>query len=97
MTASGRFTRYIPTLDEQGSYTGPFSTFAEYHSFAMGFGAAATCSTVIMSAIAAYAVLQGTRRHRRSGHWRDLAKEPAYALGALAFGRGLFCTSVIPM
>lgn len=93
----GGLKRYWPTIDETGSYTGPFSTFAEYHSAAMGLGAAATCDVGLMTLVAAYAVGQGANRKRHSEHWRDLVKEPAYALGAIGIGRWLFCEASLAL
>lgn len=86
-----RFGHYWPTIDERGAYTGPLSTFAEWHSLALGVGAAATCNVALMATVAAYAVGQGANRKRHSTHWRDLAREPAYALGGIAVGRWVFC------
>lgn len=79
--------QYLPTIQERGSYTGPLSTFAEYHSLGIGFIAALAGGDVFTGAVG-YALGTGGGKARRSGHMQDAAQEPAYlAVGAaLAFG-----------
>lgn len=85
--------RIIPlTLDESGwAYNGPFSTYKEAHSFILGFGAGVAGEPTLSAAVASYAVGRGVTKKRDDGkradaHWRQVAEEPAYAVGALALG-----------
>lgn len=78
---------YLPTIQERGRYTGPFSTFAEYHALGVGFIGALVAPDAL-EAVVAYGAGSGTGKARRSGHALDAAKELGYtALGAaLAIG-----------
>lgn len=95
------------TLDESGwEYNGPFSTYKEIHSAVLGFGAGLTDSPELQSAVTAYAIGRGATKHRddegerADAHWRQVAEEPAYALGAMSVGhmikRGDAVASVLP-
>lgn len=82
------------TLNESGwEYNGPFSTYKEFHSAILGFGAGVSGNPALMSAVTAYALGRGATRHRDNNgeradaHWRQVAEEPAYALGAMAVGK----------
>lgn len=96
-----RLNDLIPlTVEESGwAYDGPFSTYKEFHSAILGFGAGFTGSPEAASAVVAWAVGRGTKKPRDKGeradaHWRQVAEEPAYALGAMSVGR-LFRTGGI--
>lgn len=65
---------YLPSVKERGKYTGPFSTFAEYHAVGVGFA----LGPDNVGAVAAYGVGSGSGKIRRSGHLRDAWKEMAY-------------------
>lgn len=66
---------YLPSKQERGRYTGPFSTFAEYHALAVGFALGPRFAEVA----AAYGTSHGAGKCRRSGHLTDAWKELAYA------------------
>lgn len=73
---------YLPTVQERGRYTGPFSTIAEYHAFAVGF-IIVLVDPGLLEPVIAYAVGSGGGKARRSGHVQDAAQELAYTgLGA---------------
>lgn len=85
--------RYIPiTLDESGwSYNGPFSTYKEAHSFILGIGAGVTGQPELQAGVAAWALGRGSRARKDDGkradaHLRQVAEEPAYAVGGMALG-----------
>lgn len=80
-------TRYLPSVKESGKYTGPLSTFAEYHAVGVGFALGPRSGEVL----AAYGAGSGAGKCRRSGHLTDAWKEMAYVgvgagLHALVFG-----------
>lgn len=71
--------QYLPSVQERGRYTGPFSTFAEYHALGVGFALGPQSGEVL----AAYGAGSGAGKARRSGHLRDAWRELAYVgLGA---------------
>lgn len=65
---------YLPTRQERGKYTGPLSTFSEYHALGVGFALGPEFSGVA----AAYAAGSGGGKLRRSGHIRDAMQEVGY-------------------
>jgi len=76
---TARVRPYLPTRQERGSYTGPLSTFAEYHAVGVGFALGPHSADVL----AAYGAGSGGGKARRSGHLTDAWKELAYVgLGA---------------
>jgi len=75
--------RYLPSRQERGKYTGPLSTFAEYHAVGVGFAAGVEPS--LLEPVAGYAAGTGAGKCRRSGHLSDAAKE----LGYTGLGVGL--------
>jgi hypothetical protein len=77
----------LPSVQERGRYTGPFSTYAEYHAVGVGF-LAMLVNPDLLAPVVAYGVGHGAGKARRSGHATDAAKELGYtALGAaLALG-----------
>jgi hypothetical protein len=79
-------SRYLPSVKERGTYTGPLSTFAEYHAVGVGFALGPQSGEVL----AAYGAGSGGGKARRSGHLTDAWKELAYVgLGAgLRLGLG---------
>lgn len=66
--------QYLPTVRERGAYTGPFSTYAEYHAVGVGF----LLGPEMATEVAAYGVGSGAGRTYGSGHLRDAAREVAY-------------------
>ena len=73
------FRKYLPTVQERGAYTGPFSTFAEYHAVGVGYA----LGPERMDLVVAYGTGSGAGKIRRSGHLTDAWKELAYTgLGA---------------
>lgn len=94
MSLAERLNKTIPlTLDESGwAYDGPFSTYKEFHSATLGFGAGMVDDPAAASAVVAWAAGRGSRKSRDDGeraaaHWRQVAEEPAYALGAMSVGK----------
>lgn len=81
------------TVNESGwEYNGPFSTYKEAHAAILGFGAGYSGLPSLQASVAAYAVGRGVSKSRDGGersdaHWRQVAEEPAYAVGSLAVGR----------
>lgn len=74
--------QYLPTVEERGSYTGPFSTYAEYHAVGVGF-IGMLVDPSLLEPVVAYGAGSGAGKARRSGHARDAALELGYtALGA---------------
>jgi len=73
-------------------YNGPFSTTTEWHSFAVGKGCGIATGLTLNPAPVAFAVGFATRQPSKVseetpvGHLRDLAREPAYALGGITLG-----------
>jgi hypothetical protein len=65
----------LPTVQERGRYTGPFSTFAEYHALGVGFALGPQFQEVA----AGYGAGSGGGKCRRSAHLSDAVKELAYA------------------
>lgn len=73
--------QYLPSVKEKGKYTGPLSTFAEYHALGVGFALGPQSGEVL----AAYGAGSGAGKARRSGHLTDAWKELAY----VGLGMGL--------
>lgn len=71
-----RLRRYLPTREERGKYVGPLSTFAEYHAIGVGFVGA--FNPELLAEVAAYGAGSATGKAKRSGHFKDAAKELAY-------------------
>lgn len=93
MNVGARLRSWIPlTLDESGwAYDGPFSTYKEFHAAILGFAAGLLGDPALRGAVVAYAIGRGSRKSRAGGeradaHWRQVAEEPAYALGAMSVG-----------
>lgn len=79
---------YLPTTGgERGPYTGAFSRAAEVHAVGIGF-LVYLAAPDLLPAIVAYGLGSGTGKAKRSGQFREAARELAYtALGvALAMG-----------
>lgn len=80
-------SEWVPvTREESGwSYNGPFSTTKEWHSAGVGAGAGLaaglTGSTWPLIAVAGFALGRLGDPRPEVGHLRDVAAEPAYALG----------------
>lgn len=70
--------------ESASDYNGPLSTFAEWHSLAVGVGAGLTRDERLMALVAAWALHADTPPER--AHLRDVPREAAYALGGLALG-----------
>lgn len=94
MTITQRLNQAIPiTVEESGwAYNGPFSTYKEIHSFILGFAAGYTNNPMLKATAIAYATGRGTTKSKDSGeradaHWRQVAEEPAYALGGMTLGQ----------
>lgn len=77
-------TDYLPTTEERGRYTGPFSTLAEYHAVGVGF-VAVLVDPDLLEPVIAYGIGSAGGKTRRSGHATDAGKE----LGYTALGAGL--------
>lgn len=77
--------RYLPTRQERGKYTGPLSTFAEYHALGVGF-AAGIMGLQYAEPLVAYATGNGAGKIRRSGHLKDAAQELGYTAAGIVAG-----------
>lgn len=95
--AAGRLERVADVLSrlssakDTGAYTGALSYAAEWHSLALGLGVGFAGSTAARQALVAYAVGRGggKRIGNSSAHMKDVADEPAYALGGVVVGSAL--------
>lgn len=81
MTILDRLKRYWPTVKERLPYTGPLSTFAEYHAVGVGFVLGPEYAHLVV----AYGLTVGGGKTLKSGHMRDAFKE----LGYVAIGVAL--------
>jgi len=84
--------KYLPTVKEKGKYTGPFSTFAEYHAVGVGFALGPQFADVAV----AYGVGSGGGKTRRSGHLNDAWQEMAYAGIGVGLRYGIKGISTVP-
>lgn len=91
MPIADRFRRYLPTVQERGKYTGPFSTFAEYHALGVGFA----LGPQFVDVAAAYGAASGTGKCRRSGHLTDAVKEMGYAGLGIGLRAGLMALGIL--
>lgn len=77
--------RYLPTRQERGKYTGPLSTFSEYHALGVGF-AGGIMGLEYAEPIVAYTAGTGGGKVRRSGHLKDAAQELGYTAAGIVGG-----------
>lgn len=89
--------KYLPTVREEGEYTGPFSIYAEYHALGVGF-IAVLIQPALLVPVVAYGLGSGTERKFQTEHFKDAGKELAYTglgAGLALVARGLGFTPEI--
>lgn len=90
----GRLTGVLSQLSsakDSGTYTGALSYAAEWHSLVLGVGVGYAGTTGARQALVAYALGRGggKRIGNSNAHIKDVADEPAYALGGIVLGSAL--------
>lgn len=87
MSSSGLLSRLPWTVAESGwAYNGPFSTYKELHAGILGLAAGYLQQPELSASVVAWALGRSSRRTTRDAHWRQIAEEPAYALGSMTVG-----------
>ena len=89
-----RLRKYLPTNAEGGDYTGPLSTFAEYHALFLGLAVGFTGDTDVLAGVIGYITARGNEQ--RKSHWKDAAKELGYTGGGIVLGVALRFLGVSP-
>lgn len=82
---------YLPSVKEEGPYTGPFSTYIEYHATILGLAVGGGSSALEMPMIAVGVVmlilgLHGGVQMTNTKALNEMRREPWYAIAGIAFG-----------